>query len=90
MRGDGYRLMYHGTTDRIKVGIVISEALRNHFTSINCIPDRLMAVKLDTGKIMMRMISAYAPQVGCTAKEKSSFYEVLGQYVHPIGDEEVL
>ncbi|KAL6726793.1 hypothetical protein Aduo_008727 [Ancylostoma duodenale] len=24
----------------------------------------------------MRMISAYAPQVGCTAKEKSSFYEV--------------
>ncbi|EYC17885.1 hypothetical protein Y032_0029g1936 [Ancylostoma ceylanicum] len=38
----------------------------------------------------MRIISAYAPQVGCTSEEKSSFYEDLEQYVHTIGDEEVL
>ncbi|EYC25573.1 hypothetical protein Y032_0011g1280 [Ancylostoma ceylanicum] len=88
--GDGYKLMYHGTTDRNGVGIVISEALRNHVTSIDCISDRLMAVKVDTGKTVMRIISAYAPQVGCTSEEKSSFYEDLEQYVHTIGDEEVL
>ncbi|KAL6727387.1 hypothetical protein Aduo_009267 [Ancylostoma duodenale] len=35
--GDGYKLMCHGTTDRNGVGIVISEALRNHVTSITCI-----------------------------------------------------
>ncbi|EPB67397.1 hypothetical protein ANCCEY_13512 [Ancylostoma ceylanicum] len=49
-----------------------------------------MAVKVDTGKTVMRIISAYAPQVGCTSEEKSSFYEDLEQYVHTIGDEEVL
>ncbi|KAL6734493.1 hypothetical protein Aduo_005028 [Ancylostoma duodenale] len=38
----------------------------------------------------MRIISAYAPQVGCAAEEKSSFYEDLEQYVHSIADEEVL
>ncbi|EYC27388.1 hypothetical protein Y032_0009g691 [Ancylostoma ceylanicum] len=38
----------------------------------------------------MRIISAYAPQVGCTAEEKNAFYEDLEQYVHSIEDEEVL
>ncbi|KIH62481.1 hypothetical protein ANCDUO_07234 [Ancylostoma duodenale] len=47
-----------------------------------------MAVKVDTGKTMMRIISAYAPQMDCTAEEKDSFY--LEQYVHSIEDEEVL
>ncbi|EYC45827.1 hypothetical protein Y032_0415g1056 [Ancylostoma ceylanicum] len=39
---------------------------------------------------MMRIIYANAPQVGCTAEEKSSFYEDLKQYAHSIGDKEVL
>ncbi|EYC37573.1 hypothetical protein Y032_0779g2288 [Ancylostoma ceylanicum] len=89
MCGDGYKLMYHGTTDRNGIGVVITEALRSHVTSIDCISDHL-TVKEDIGKTVMRIISAYAPQVGCTPEEKSSFYEDQGQYVHSIGDEEVL
>ncbi|EYC32506.1 hypothetical protein Y032_0003g1618 [Ancylostoma ceylanicum] len=82
--------MYHGTSDRNGVGIVISETFRNYVTAADCISDRLMGVKVDTGKVTMRMISTYAPQVGCTTEEKSSFYEDLEQYVHSIEDEEVL
>ncbi|EYC36188.1 hypothetical protein Y032_0925g3065 [Ancylostoma ceylanicum] len=46
--------------------------------------------KVDTGKVTTRITSAYAPQVGCTAEEKRSFYEDFEQYVHSIEDEEVL
>ncbi|KAL6741620.1 hypothetical protein Aduo_014855 [Ancylostoma duodenale] len=67
-----------------------SEALRNHVTAEFCISDRLMALEVDIGKSMMRIISAYAPQVGYTAEKKNSFYEDLEHYVHSIGDEEVL
>ncbi|EYC26910.1 hypothetical protein Y032_0009g421 [Ancylostoma ceylanicum] len=88
--GDGYRLMYHGTSDRNGVCIVISETFRNYVTAVDCISDRLMGVKVDTGKVTMRIISAYAPQVGCTAEQKSSFYEDLEQYVHSIEYDEVL
>ncbi|EYC12957.1 hypothetical protein Y032_0045g1180 [Ancylostoma ceylanicum] len=49
-----------------------------------------MGVKVDTEKVTMRIISAYAPQVGCTVEEKSSFHEDLEQYVYSIEDEEVL
>ncbi|EYC12317.1 hypothetical protein Y032_0048g1724 [Ancylostoma ceylanicum] len=88
--GDGYRLTYHGLSDRNGVGIVISETFRNYVTAVDCISDRLMGVKVDTGKVTMRIISAYAPQVGCTAEEKSSFYEDLEQYAYSIEDEKVL
>ncbi|EYC23528.1 hypothetical protein Y032_0015g2705 [Ancylostoma ceylanicum] len=81
--------MYHGTSDRNGVGIVISETSRNYVTAVDCISDRLMGVEVDTGKVTMRIISAYAPQVSCTAEERSSFHEDLEQYVHSIEDEEV-
>ncbi|EYC05351.1 hypothetical protein Y032_0082g1533 [Ancylostoma ceylanicum] len=67
--------MYHGTSDRNEVGIVISETFRNYVAAVDCISDRLMGAKVDLGKVTMRIISVYAPQVGCTAEEKNSFYE---------------
>ncbi|EYB86664.1 hypothetical protein Y032_0275g1058 [Ancylostoma ceylanicum] len=79
--------MYHGTSDRNGVGIVISDTFRNYVAVVDCISDRLMVVKVDTGKVTMQIISACAPQVGCSAEEKGSFHGDLEQYVHSIEDE---
>ncbi|KAK6756670.1 hypothetical protein RB195_014848 [Necator americanus] len=49
-----------------------------------------MAVKVDTGEVELRVISAYAPQAGCSEEEKASFWEDLEQYVHSLEGEVVL
>ncbi|KAK6742952.1 hypothetical protein RB195_010305 [Necator americanus] len=49
-----------------------------------------MAVKVDTGKVELRVVSAYAPQAGCSEEEKASFWEDLEQYVQSLESEEIL
>ncbi|KAK6755903.1 hypothetical protein RB195_014349 [Necator americanus] len=49
-----------------------------------------MAVKVDTGEVELRVVSAYAPQMGCSEEEKACFWEDLEQYVQSLESEEVL
>ncbi|KAK6767053.1 hypothetical protein RB195_026530 [Necator americanus] len=49
-----------------------------------------MAVKVDTGEVELRVVSAYAPQMGCSEEEKACFWEDLERYVQSLEDEEVL
>ncbi|KAK6755534.1 hypothetical protein RB195_014110 [Necator americanus] len=49
--------------------------------------DRLMAVKVDT-EVELRVVSAYAPQMGCSEEEKACFWEDLEQYVQSLEGEE--
>ncbi|KAK6730203.1 hypothetical protein RB195_006956 [Necator americanus] len=49
-----------------------------------------MAVKLDTGEVELRVVSAYAPQVGSSKEEKACFWEDLEQYAQSLEGEEVL
>ncbi|KAK6748925.1 hypothetical protein RB195_001503 [Necator americanus] len=74
--GDGYKLIYHGTSNRNGVGIILNE-FRNSVTAVDRLSDRLMAVEVDTGKVELRVVSAYAPQAGCSEEEKASFWEDL-------------
>ncbi|KAK6742269.1 hypothetical protein RB195_009870 [Necator americanus] len=88
--GDGYKLIYHGTSNRNGVGIILNESFRNSVTAVDRLSDRLMAVKVDTGKVELRVVSAYAPQGGCSKEEKASFWEDLEQYVQSLENEEIL
>ncbi|KAK6765126.1 hypothetical protein RB195_025170 [Necator americanus] len=88
--GDGYKLIYHGTSNRNGVGIILNESFRNSVTAVDRLSDRLMAVKVDTGEVELRVVSAYAPQAGCSEEEKASFWEDLEQYVQSLQGEEVL
>ncbi|KAK6730159.1 hypothetical protein RB195_006927 [Necator americanus] len=88
--GDGYKFIYHGTSNRNGVGIILNESFRNSVTAVDRLSDRLMAVKVDTGEVELRVISAYAPQVGCSEEEKACFWEDLEQYVQSLEGEEVL
>ncbi|KAK6755536.1 hypothetical protein RB195_014110 [Necator americanus] len=46
-----------------------------------------MAVKVDT-EVELRVVSAYAPQMGCSEEEKACFWEDLEQYVQSLEGEE--
>ncbi|KAK6729989.1 hypothetical protein RB195_006812 [Necator americanus] len=88
--GGGCKLIYHGTSNRNGVGIILNESFRNSVTAVDRLSDRLMAVKLETGEVELRVVSAYAPQVGSSKKEKACFWEDLEQYVQSLEGEEVL
>ena len=52
--------------------------------------DRMMYMKLDIKGVMMTVISAYAPQVGCLREEKDKFWTDLDEVVESIPKEERL
>ncbi|KAK6738086.1 hypothetical protein RB195_020283 [Necator americanus] len=56
--GDGYKLIYHSTSNRNGVGIILNESFRNSVTAVDRLSDHLMAVKVDTGEVELRVVSA--------------------------------
>ena len=50
--------------------------------------DRVMSVKLEIEGVMMNVISAYAPQVGCEMEEKEDFWSELDEVVESVSKEE--
>ncbi|KAK6729669.1 hypothetical protein RB195_006612 [Necator americanus] len=67
-----------------------SRPKKNSVTAVERLSDLLMAVKVDTGEVELRVVSAYAPQMGCSEEEKACFWEDLEQYVQSLEGEEVL
>ena len=47
-----------------------------------------MNIKLMYGKDKLNIISAYAPQVGCSIEEKEDFWEQMDEQITGMGDEE--
>ncbi|KAK6757983.1 hypothetical protein RB195_015669 [Necator americanus] len=88
--GDGYKLIYHGISNRNCVGIILNESFRNSVTAVDRLSDRFLAVKVDTGEVELRVVSAYAPHMGCSEEEEACFWEDLEQYVQSLEGEEVL
>ena len=59
------------TTSRIGVGVILKEDSIGRVLEVNRVSDRMMYMKLDIG-VMMTVISAYAPYVGCLKSMTSS------------------
>ena len=51
---------------------------------VNRVSDRMVYMKLDIEVVMMTVISAYAPQVGCLREEKDKFWTDLDEVVESI------
>ncbi|KAK6760097.1 hypothetical protein RB195_021565 [Necator americanus] len=83
--GDDYKLIYHGTSNRIGVGVILNETSRNSVTAADRLSDRLMGEKIDK-----EVESACTPQVSCSENEKAYFWEDMEQYVQSLEGEEVL
>ena len=52
--------------------------------AVNRVSDRLMSMQLVIRKGRLSVISAYAPQVGCTHQEKDLFWEELDEMLQQI------
>ena len=82
--GGGCKLWYNGSNNkRNDVGIVLRKDLVDRVVEVERTSDRLISMKLEADGILINIVSAYAPQVGCDEEEKEAFWanleEVLGK-----------
>ena len=87
--GDGYKLFYSAANKegRGGVGVVLDAEWKKHLVNVNRCSDRVMSIKLIYGKDKINIISAYAPQVGCSIEEKDDFWEQMDEQITGIGEE---
>lgn len=52
---------------------------RSSVVEVKRVPDRIMSLKLGIDGVMLNVVSAYAPQVGCQLEEKEGFWSKLDQ-----------
>ncbi|KAF7697030.1 hypothetical protein C0J45_13436 [Silurus meridionalis] len=80
--GGGFKLFYHGVDGkRNGVGVILKEEYSKTVVEVKRVSDRVMNVKLEFEGLMINVISAYAPQVGCEMEEKESFWSDLDEVV---------
>ncbi|XP_063865365.1 uncharacterized protein LOC135103251 [Scylla paramamosain] len=70
------------------VGVVLDGEWKKHIVSVNRCSDRVMSIKLMYIKVTINIISAYAPQVGCSIEEKEDFWKQMDVQIIGIGEEE--
>ena len=87
--GEGYRLIYCGTeTRRNGVGIICNEHEKENVMEVKRCSGHCMMLKLATGEGIINIVSAYAPQSGCSDEEKVRFYEELESLLRGLPEEE--
>ena len=73
--GSGCKLYYYGEDGRRNgVGIILRKDLTKSVLEVRRVSDRAMGVKLEIGGMILNVLSAYAPQVGCELEEKERFW----------------
>ncbi|KAI5627382.1 hypothetical protein C0J50_13074 [Silurus asotus] len=69
--GGGFKLFYHGVDGkRNGVGVILMEEYSKSVAEVKRVFDRVINVKLEVEEVMINVISAYAPQVGCEIKKE--------------------
>ena len=87
--GEGYKLYYSGaSTTRNGVGIILHSEWQDKILEVKRKSDRVMSIKLVVGKRILNIISAYAPQTGCSQEEKEHFYEEMESLLRQIPGQE--
>ncbi|PZC74908.1 hypothetical protein B5X24_HaOG207038 [Helicoverpa armigera] len=83
--GNGYKLIYTGAPGGENgVAIVLAEGLHDDILEVKRLSDRLMVVKVLIEGVQTHLISAYAPQAGCSDADKISFWNKLGDVLSGI------
>ncbi|KAF7703561.1 hypothetical protein C0J45_1013 [Silurus meridionalis] len=87
----GFKLFHHGVDGkRNGVGVVLKEEYSKTVVEVKRVSKRVMNVKLEVEGVMINVISAYAPQVGCEMEEKEKFWNELDEAVEGVARNERL
>ena len=73
--GGGYKMWYCGSGSKKNgVGIILKKEHVDRVVKLWRITDRIICLKMELDGVMLNVISAYAPQVGCIREEKETFW----------------
>ncbi|VDL69511.1 unnamed protein product [Nippostrongylus brasiliensis] len=83
--GEEVKLFYKGKYGQKNgVGIAVSGALKDSVSAVHRINDRIMTLRLDMKEGCWTIISAYAPQTGCSENDKDEFYMTLDEAIRSV------
>ena len=87
--GGGCKLFYKEADGRRnRIGIVVREELIESVLEVKRMSDRLMAMKLEVKRLILNILSAYAPQVGNSMEEKNDFWQDLDGLIESVSKQE--
>ena len=90
-RTKAFKLFYYGVEqDRNGVGIIIAAKLVSNIVSITKTSDRLMSLKLALDGELWNVVSAYAPQIGCSDSEKEAFWQDFHAHLNAFPNGELI
>ena len=85
--GGRYKMWYYGSGNK-KNGVGIELKLKKEHADrvieLWRVTDRMICFKIELDGVMLNVISAYAPQVGCIHEEKETFWLDLDETVEKI------
>ncbi|KAK3510913.1 hypothetical protein QTP70_025546 [Hemibagrus guttatus] len=83
--GAGFKLFYYGVdSKRNGVGVALKEEFVRNVLEVKRVSDRVMNLKLEIERVMLNVVSGYAPQVGCELEEKERFWSELDEVMESI------
>ena len=81
----GYKMWYCGSENKKNgVGIILKKEHLDRVVELWRATDRIICLKMEVDGVMLNVISAYAPQVGCVCEEKEAFWLDLDEIVEKI------
>ena len=66
------------------VGIILKKEYVDRVVELSRVTDRIISLKMELDGVMLNVIRAYAPQVGCICEEKEAFWLDLDETVEKI------
>ena len=89
MNGSGCKPFFIGADGRKnEIGMVVREELAESVLEVKRVSNRLMAMKLEVKGSILNVVSAYAPQVNNSMKEKNDFWEDLDELMESVSKKE--
>ncbi|KAF7702094.1 hypothetical protein C0J45_9471 [Silurus meridionalis] len=83
--GGGFKLFYHGADEkRNSIGVILKEEYSKSVVEVKRVSDRVMNMKLEVEGVMINVISAYTPQVGCEMEEKEKCWRELDEVMESV------
>ena len=83
--GGGYKMWYYGSENKNNgVGIILKKEHVDKVVKLWRVTDRIICLKMELDGVILNVISAYAPQVGCRREDKEAFWLDLDETVEKI------
>lgn len=87
----GYKFLWKGCKEGTAgVGMMVAEKWVKNVLEVKKVNERIMVVRVRVGKVILNLISGYAPQVGRMMEEKEEFYIELGKVLLGIEENEMV